>query len=263
MHDAWGISDHAFVKWFIVVATIVVVVAMAYRFIAFRGRRVVSADVDVDHVAFLAGGPRLAVYSALGELRIAGVLGVGPDHILTRTAPLPIGASALQRTVYDAAGAPASARLSGHPAVADMLARIRDDLERTGLLLSSEQRAGTRWFAYAELAVVAIGAIRVAVGLANGTPVGDLLRAFVLVGLFMLFLVAVPRRTRAGAAVLAELRRSYVHLAPPRKPSLDTDGAGAAATSIGLFGVRSLYVLDPVFAADVGAPRPVRIVNLC
>ena len=263
MHDAWGISDHAFVKWFIVAATFVVVLAMVNRFVAFRGRRADTADVDVDHVAFLAGGPRLAVYAALGELRLAGAIGVGRDHVLARTASLPIDASALARAVYDAAGAPTSARLSGHPAVSAMLARIRDDLERTGILLSSRLRAGARWFAYAELAVIAIGVARVAADLANGAPSGDILRSFVLVGLFMLFLLAVPRRTRAGAAVLAELRRSYVHLAPPRKPSLDTDGPGAAATSIGLFGVRSLYVLDPVFAADVGAPLPVRIVNLC
>ena len=68
MHDDWGISDQAFVKWFIVAATFVAVLAVVNRFVAFRGRRPVTADVDVDHVAFLAGGPRLAVYAALGEL---------------------------------------------------------------------------------------------------------------------------------------------------------------------------------------------------
>ncbi|BDX33620.1 hypothetical protein TUM20985_41670 [Mycobacterium antarcticum] len=274
MHDVWGVSDHAFVMWFVVAATFVATASMAYRLIAFRGRPAFSDDVDAHQAAFLAGGPHLAVYSALGELRRTGAVGVNPDRVLSQVAPLPMDATRLERAVYEATPGHTAVELPGQPAVSATLARICGGLEESGLLLSPSQRASTRWFLYALLVVLGIGVARVAAELIRGAPVGGLFSALVVIGVFVTFMVTVPRRTRAGTTVLAELRRRHAHLTPPR-PVIETgaaalltewrrrhppqkpplDAPGAAALAIGLFGTESLYAFDPVFASNVGAPR--------
>ena len=255
MHDTWGISGRTFEMWFVMSAVLLMAAAMTYRSIAFRGRRTSGDHVDAQQAAYLAGGPQLAVYSALGKLRGAGAVGVDRNRALTRTAPLPRDAAPLDWAVYEAtASGYTAARLPDHPAVSATLAQIRGSLEQAGLLLSPSQRERARLFVYAELILVAIGLARVAAGVANGRPVKDLLMSFLLVAVFLVFMASLPARTRAGTAVLGDLRRRYAHLAPAQKPAFQTYGPAAAAMGIGLFGLGSLYALDPGFASDTGAP---------
>lgn len=244
MHHAWGMSDLDFTRWFVVAATVVMVAAMAYRFIAFRGRPASNADLDGQYVAFLRGGPRLAVYSALGRLRSAEAVTVDDGGMLARTGPLPRDATRLEAAVYEAATDGHPARdVTQRPDVGAALERIRDDLLRNELLPSPRRLARVRWFRYALLAILGLGGVRIATTLIDGAAVGTLPGAFVLVGLFALLVAFPPTRTRAGSLLLVDARLRHRDHTP-----------GDPAMAIGVFGTPALYGLDPVFAAGIGAP---------
>ncbi|MCV7423506.1 TIGR04222 domain-containing membrane protein [Mycobacterium yunnanensis] len=276
MHGAWGISDHTFVNWYVVVAAIVAVTSMVYRYFAFRRFPGSSDAVDAYHAGFLTGGPQLAVYAALSELRRAGAVDATPNGVLSPAAPLPVNATRLGRAIYGATTSGVTAgELNRDPAVATSLTSIRSQLEEGGFLLTPTQRARARWFVYAQFLVVGMGMARVATDLVSGAPVGKVLSATVLIGLLTAFAVTVPKRTLAGRAVLSDLRRRHSDLAPPRRvvetgllgallthrrrrhpphePPLDTPAA--AAIAVALFGGESLYALDPTFASAIGVPR--------
>jgi uncharacterized protein (TIGR04222 family) len=258
MHHAWGISDADFTRWFVVAATVVMVAAMCYRFIAFRGRPAPEDDLDGEYVAFLRGGPQLAVYSALGALRSATAVNAESGGTLTRTGPAPNGATRLEKAVYEEAadGHPAQ-DLPGLPLVSAALERIRDDLVRTELLPAPSRLRRVRWFVYAQLVIVAVGAVRIATNLIDGAPLGTLASAFVLVGLFLLVMAPMPRRTRAGTHVLVGLRLRHPDLAPSQTSSpVSRD----VAMAIGVFGTDSMHASDPTFAASIGVPRRRRTV---
>ncbi|MEZ0054430.1 uncharacterized protein (TIGR04222 family) [Mycobacterium sp. MAA66] len=258
MHDTWGIPGPAFVGLFWTAAALVVVGAVSYRLIAFRGHAGLPDHIGPEHAAFLAGGPKLAVYASLGALRGAGAINVSDKRIFSGGRPLPRDATPLDYLTHEAtAGGYAAAQLPTHPQIKSRLAQIRDELERSGMLVSPAQRAGMRWLGGAGWALIVIGIARISAGVGTGKPVGNLSASTVMVAIMLLFLARTPLRTRAGNRALAQLRQQYAHLAPARAPAFTTYGPAAAAMGIGLFGIGSLYALDPTFAADAGLPRHV------
>lgn len=261
MHHSWGISDADFTRWFVIAATIVMVAAMCYRFVAFRGRPAQEDDLDGEYVAFLRGGPQWAVYSALGALRTTEAVDADSGGALVRTGPAPSRATRLEEAVYEAAGDRHPARdVPDLPVVGAALERIREDLMRTELLATPSRLRRVRWFVYAQLVIVAVGALRIVTNLVDGAPLGTLPGAFVLVALFLLIMAPTPTRTRAGTHALVGLRLRHPDLAPSQTSPSVTRGARDAAMAIGVFGADSVYALDPTFAASIGVPRRRRTV---
>lgn len=254
----WGVSGPTFLLWYLGAAGAVAVLATVHRRIVLGGPgNAATAMPAPQQAAYLNNGERLAGYTALAGLRAASAIGAGASRKLTQAGPLPAGATRLDAAVYQAAGRGLRAgALAGEPGVRAAMAQLRQELEAAGLLTTAGQRRAVRLWALAGAALTVLGVLRVIAGIDNGRPVGFLVASIVPVVILSLFLRGrAPTRTRAGAAVLADLRREHAYLAPANNPSYPTYGVAGAAMGVALYGTASLYLMDPAFAAGAAIQR--------
>ena len=103
--DTWGISGPTFLRYYLVAAALVVAVAVYHRVrLAAASNAAMTADpLGPQQVAYLNGGPRLAVHAALGGLRGSGAIGVRPDRRLTTIGAAPTGLTPLDQAIHWAA----------------------------------------------------------------------------------------------------------------------------------------------------------------
>jgi uncharacterized protein (TIGR04222 family) len=243
----------AFIWFYLGTAAVIVVVALLHR------RRVLDQppglrliEITPAQAAYLDSGERLAVYSSLAALRRVDAIAVTADRRLTTTGPLPPWASRLDEAVYAAAESGLSQQwLRADPAVLAAVADVKRGLERANLLLGREIRRSARRGSWLLLALVAVGAARLGIGLGRGAPVDYLWTALALVVIAYLVLIArIPRRSLAADAMLVQLRRGHRHLAPAAKPDLGTADPGLVAMAVALYGVSVMSTLDPEMAQE-------------
>jgi uncharacterized protein (TIGR04222 family) len=208
-------------------------------------------------VAFLNGGADLALTAALSAMHRAGTIGTAGRGVVVATARPDARADELERAVHHAATtAVPRRRLAAAGGVASALHRIEQRLVAAGLLLSAERRVRIRLVGGWVLVLAALGVVRIVAGIANGQPVLFLILLVVLLLVIGVLLVArVPRRTRAGDALLRRLAADHHLLAPSVRPDWEVYGPAGAALSIGVFGVSALWAADPAFATELAAQR--------
>ncbi|GFJ96352.1 TIGR04222 domain-containing membrane protein [Phytohabitans rumicis] len=245
---------------YLVLAIGTVVGVLVHRHRVLAGIPGVSANsLAAQEIAYLQGGPELAIYSALAALRCAGAVGTSPapDRFLVPTEALPAGASPLERAVYAAAGTSRrTGQLAADAGVAAELARLRERLEQMGLLPGVAAFGALRTGRRVLLAVLLLGVARLFAGIANDRPVGYLVVALVALAVVIVLLYRRrPRRTQAADHVLTVLRGGNTHLAPAQHPAWTLYGATGAATAVALFGTPALWAADPAFAAEADVRR--------
>ncbi|GIF77538.1 TIGR04222 domain-containing membrane protein [Asanoa siamensis] len=255
-----GIPLPAFVAGYLLLSVAAVVATARARAVIARGR---GGDhrLGPHQVAFLTGGPRLAVNASLAWLRRAGAIGVAPGGRIAAAGPLPAGATPLDGALHDAAGPGTRVRqLHVDPAVERALGGLRVALERDGLLLSRGRRWLHRAAALFLLPVVAVGGRRIAAGTRDDQPPDVLLLVLVVSTLCWLLvsLSRAPWRTAAGTAAVDRLLIRHQRLAPAQRPSYATHDAGTAAMGVALFGGPAMFRLDPAFAVatEAGVAQP-------
>lgn len=256
--DTWGISGPTFLTGYLLVALLILGGTLIHRRVLFAGRRPAKpTDLHPLQVAYLNGGGRLAVYTALGGLRCAGAVGTGPKGKLILAGPLPEQATPLDRAIHQAVSRNPKLRVLFHdPGVVAALAALHAELERVGLAVSRSARSAARVGPLLLLGLVALGVARLIAGISGGKPVGYLVLC--LIGLLpatLLLLARVPRHTRAARWLLRQLRRTHRHLAPIERPAYPTYGPLATAMGVAIFGPATLWVLDPVFATEARVDR--------
>jgi uncharacterized protein (TIGR04222 family) len=257
--DTWGISGSTFLAFYVVLAAAVwLASSRARRRLAAGGpdRPVTGLESRPHDVAYLNGGPDLAVYSALSAMKLNGTIrasGKGQVQTAARTSLT----DDLECAVAFTASAPTPRhRLRHHGVVSTALGQIEDRLIREGLLLSEEQSAAIRKTGLWMLAVAVFGLFRLLAGLANARPVGFLVIVLLVVGVVTVVeLVRAPRRSRAGERALAALRAQHHGLSPAMKPDWVAYGAGAAALGVGLYGTSALWASDPAFADELAVQK--------
>ncbi|MBB5115069.1 TIGR04222 domain-containing membrane protein [Micromonospora echinospora] len=255
--DTWGIPGPTFLRWYLLVAVVLVVGAIVYR------RRMLAGTPVTDHgalgpqqVAYLNGGDQLAVWAALGALRHASAVGVRPDRRLTTGGPLPAGATPLDQAVHYAASRGLRTRdLAADEWVRRAIDELRDGLVRRGLALDQERRRTLRRGALLIGFLLVIGIARAVFGLLNGRPTGWLLLSLVALGIAFMLLNRVPWRTRAATAALDDMRRRHAWLRPAASPAYATYGATDVALGVALFGTATLWTMDPGFAEQAEIQR--------
>ncbi|MBQ0906297.1 TIGR04222 domain-containing membrane protein [Micromonospora sp. U21] len=255
--DTWGIPGPTFLRLYLVATAVTVALAVFHRV------RLAAGSVDApagplgpQQVAYLNGGPRLAVHAALGGLRGSGAIGVGPDRRLVTTGPTPSGLTPLDQAIHWAAHQRARATdLPQDRRVREALDQLQAGLEQRGLLRSRAQYDTARRWAGFVFALLGLGVFRLVSGLFNDRPVGYLMLVLIPVLVAALLLRRVPRRTRAGRAALRDVRRQHTHLAPASSPAFATYGAAGAAMGVALYGTVSLWALDPGFAEQAEIQR--------
>lgn len=256
--DTWGISGPDFLAGYLALAVLVVVGSTLHRAWLFRGQHDTTAgQLGPQQIAYLVSGARTAIYSALAGLRSIGAVGANRDRGLRATGPLPFGATPLDQAVHHAAAQRRRTRdLPRDPRVVTALDQLRQGLVERGLVLDSNQRLAARFGPALLLLLLVVGVVRLIAGLRDDRPVGYLV--LVLLGLTVVLVVQavrVPHSTRAARAALRDLRRQYHYLTPANAPAYATYGPAGAAMGVALFGVATLWALDPGFAQSAELQR--------
>ncbi len=255
MGGTWGIGGPAFLVGYLLLAAVTWIVTV-------RRRRALADGPDrpAPHhphdLAFLNGGPDLAVTSALTSMHLTGTV-TSRRGDLVAAGRVGSRADALERAIHFVAAAPVRRRrLPLARPVRTALDAQEKRLVADGLLLAEPQRRAVRAVGWWTAAVAGLGLLRLLAEVADGRPVG--LLAFALAGVAALALVQLlhaPRRSRAGDRLLARLRRENAALAPDMRPDWVAYGPAAAATGIGLFGTGALWASDPALAAELALQR--------
>jgi uncharacterized protein (TIGR04222 family) len=258
--STWGISGPRFLLLYVVllVVTAVVVALARRRALAVPdGAAAVPARLDPYEVAFLNGGAGLVATTAVSNLLRGGLLANasrrrgGQIRLAPGAAP-GAGVHPVEWATYELVAARPNrplgdlqAALGRSPAVA----ALRERLRLGGLAPTPEQqvryRATGLWFA----PLLALGATRVAAGVANGRPVGFLVALLaVTVGVAAALCLRVPDATELGRRTLGRLR------AETRRPAV-----GASPAELGmataLFGAGVLWAADVETALALRVPR--------
>jgi uncharacterized protein (TIGR04222 family) len=222
-----------------------------------RGRS--TRTPQPDELAYLNGGPSMAVYSSLAGLRTAGAVSVGTSSELMVSGGLPPGATRLDHALHDAASRQASARqVRHHSVVVRALDEVRDGLIRAGWLLDDDQRTRARLGGWLMVGLAGLGVVRIVAGMSNDRPVGYLIALVVVSVAAAVGLLWVPRhaRTSAGRRVLRQARQAHRHLRPTEAPAWSTYGFTGAALGVALYGAPALWAGDPDLARRAGLNRP-------
>ncbi|WP_406071447.1 TIGR04222 domain-containing membrane protein [Micromonospora sp. NBC_01638] len=256
--DTWGIPGPTFLRYYLVAAAVVVAIAVYHRVRLALGSGAVAmaGPLGPQQVAYLNGGPQLAVHAALGGLRGSGAIGVKPDRRLTTIGATPVGLTPLDQAIHWAAHRHSRVRdLPQDERVRVALHQLRNGLEQRGLLTNDMQRRRARFWTTILFALLGLGVLRLISGLISGHPFGYLLLTLIPLLTATLVLRRAPLRTRAGRAALHGVRREHSHLAPASAPAYATYGAAGAAMGVALYGTASLWVLDPGFAEQAEIQR--------
>lgn len=256
--DTWGVDGPSFLLAYVVIAASVWIAGTLVRRSIADGRPHGPVGDLTGHphdVAYLNGGPELAVYSALASMHLEGT--IAPERGSVRAVGRQDRADGLEWAIHFTAAVPVDRkRLQFHRPVVDALAEIDARLVESGLLLSADQRRRVRGVGWWMVGVAGLGLLRLLAGVADAKPVG-----FLAVVLFVVAVVAVvqlsrtPRRTRLGDRTLAELQRQHHVLAPSMKPDWTTYGPAGAALGVGVFGMSALWASDPAFADEIAAQK--------
>jgi uncharacterized protein (TIGR04222 family) len=265
MTDTWGIPGTTFLWAFIAVAAVATIWTFARRAAVLKGTEQETGSgrdtLPPAHIAYLAEGPQRAIYASLALLRKANAIDVDEETgRFQRIGPLPAGAGNLDSAVLHAASQRLrDSQIRQDPAVRRALDQIRQDLERRGLLITTEQQNTVKRASLVMLALLVLGLVRLVAGMNNGSPVGYLLLTLLVLGV----LTVVARRklsgqTAAGRKYLADLKRTYHYLDWSPRPAYQTYDPVMIALGVGLFGTVVLLAADPVLAeqTDLGTAPP-------
>ncbi|WP_214407804.1 TIGR04222 domain-containing membrane protein [Pseudonocardia lacus] len=257
--DTWGISSGSFLAFYAVLAVVVLLVCRGARRSLADPRGQVGEPDTRRHphdLAFLNGGPPLAVYSALSAMNLRGTI-TSERGTVRAAGRLDPGPDELERSIHRAAASGVHRnRLITHHSVCTVLDASKQRLVKAGLLLSDEQRGRIRRVGLWMVAVALLGLLRVLAGMSNAQPVGLVTAMMVAVSVVAIFLLArAPSRAKAGDRLLARLRTEQHGLAPANRPDWAVYGPEGAALGIGIWGMSALWASDPVFADELALQR--------
>jgi uncharacterized protein (TIGR04222 family) len=204
-------------------------------------RNETDTNLDAYAVAFLNQGKVLAVNTAMTSLIDRKILEAEPSEgKISAKAPLPPESHPLEKAVYDAV-TPAGEKIAEvRRAARWALERISEQLKRKGLAVNDAQaRMVVGWPLMLAAIPPVLGAIKVAIGISRGRPVGYLAAACVVSAILALAGFARrPLRTRAGDALLRRLQSARTHLFRCSRHLLLEPAELAMA--MGLFGMAAL-----------------------
>ena len=258
--STWGISGPTFLVLYGLLAVMVGACWWLARqqVRASRGFSVHPGELSrrPQELAYLNGGPQLAIFAALSAMRLHGWVAVSAGRVQA-VGHLGPGATDLERAIHSVTAEPVHrAELPAFVPVGSVLQTTAERLVRAGLLVSDDARLRLRRIALWMAGVAVLGVFRLLAGISGGHPVGFLMLELlaVIVATVIMFR-AIPRRTRHGDQVLVELRSLQYDLDPANKPNWTVYGPAAAALGVGLFGVGALWASDPAMAAELEAQR--------
>ena len=208
MQQQWGIADVDFLRLYAVGLALALLVAFAARILV-RAPEATStpAQLDEDEAAYLRGGPRLTVETAIARLVDRGQLQVRSTGVLALTDAA--GTGPVDQTVVRAASRPDAGTVSSvidQVIRSEALSQLRDRLVRKGLLVETRRAVPRVRHALVPLCLLfAVGAARWVGGVGDGRLDVALTLALVITALMVRTLADIrPGPTFLGARLLAE-----------------------------------------------------------
>ncbi|WP_290062969.1 TIGR04222 domain-containing membrane protein, partial [Amycolatopsis solani] len=201
MDDPWGISGPDFVVLYIALLGAVLLIRRVVSGVASRRAQRVDdgrpvAPPTVYQLAFLAGGPDRAVDAAIAALVDRGQLRVNSYKQVSQAGARP--SEPLEQAVYDVAQLKTTAAIRARVRGSAVMRALETGLDQQGLLASAAAERQARTFGlFLQLAVLALGLVRLVNGLSLGRPVGVLV--FLVLLAAVLAIVAAVRRSKTGA----------------------------------------------------------------
>lgn len=243
--EPWGLSGPEFLQLYWIGLALAVLVSIVVRVRVRAGHNTQPArSLDMDELAYLAGGPRRVVETSIARLLTAGELRT------SRRGTVQVTSTTQSLNAVDRAVITDSQRYTNRtvnlmiPAVAKegVVTGIGRRLEDMGLLVNPDVvKSAVRKGSVALWVLLAIGIARWVNGIAIGAAVGWLTLQLVLTGLLILLLTRRGKnvmRTRKGNDVLAAARTSNSSKA--RAGTLDEVMYTGAAGAV-LFGGLVVY----------------------
>jgi uncharacterized protein (TIGR04222 family) len=202
-------------------------------------------DLDGYAAAFLNGGKMLTVNTAIANLVRQKAVQVGRNRLFSLESK-PEFSHELEKHVYAAAYGPDGNSIANvRSSAKTQVTKIVEQLHSLGLVLTNAQaRKAILLPLMLVLAAIAIGIIKIVIGLDRGKPVGFLVAlCFFAFILSLIALARPPRRTRLGDAVLRKLQEGHTGTRYLGR-NVSTVPAAEFATFIGLFGMTALAGTD-------------------
>lgn len=237
--NPFDMTGPEFLQFYMYTGLLVVVVAAALRWQAKGGTRA-NADVELCpyEIAYLRESPTLALRAAVANLISKKALELDANAAVTRTG-VASHAHPLEEAILLQTASPVTLRTLERR-VSPNLDRIRARLEELGLLVGSPQRNLARVGELMIWGTVAVGVIKIVVGISRGKAVAFLVLLVIAMVALRFLINATLRlhRTRAGERAIARMqakyRRESVRDAAQIGPSADAHPAGFA------------YAYDPI-----------------
>ncbi len=240
--NVFNLSGPEFLKFYLFLVVFSFIAALISRWLL----RAPGGDMshlvpglDPFEAAYLAGGPRMVVHTAIAALVHGNALKLkSASQTFSIANPLAGRPHQIERAVYHLVEY-GTTSLSGIRESATVItAHIRDKLLGANLVLSTGKAITARIApAMLMLATLAVGIAKIEIGVSRNRPVGYLVFICVVVGAATLIMSLIRvRNTRAGSAVMGRLRdrnaalRTAVGTAPERVGHEDL------ALAIALFG---------------------------
>ncbi|SER31448.1 TIGR04222 domain-containing protein [Lentzea xinjiangensis] len=257
MQRPWGLSGPEFLQLYWIGLALAVLVAIVVRVRARAGHSAQPVrSLDMDELAFLAGGPRRVVETSIARLLTAGELRT------SRRGTVQVTSTAHSPNPVDRAVIADGQRYTNRtvslmiPALAadEAVTAIGRRLEDMGLVVNPDvAKSALRKGSLALWVLLAIGVSRWVNGIAIGAAIGWLSVQLVLTGalIFLLMRRGKHIRTGKGNRVLDEARGSRGRSAAP------DEAAYAGAAGLVLFGGLAVYpdlaVRSSLLASSPGA----------
>ncbi len=242
MQRPWGLSGPEFLQLYWIGLALAVLVAIVVRVRVRAGHSTQPVrSLDMDELAYLAGGPRRVVETAIARLLTSGELRT------SRRGTVQVTSTTQSLNPVDRAVVTDSQRYTNRtvnlmiPAVAkdDAVIAIGRRLEEMGLVVHPDvAKAALRKGSMALWVLLAIGVARLVNGLALGTAVGWLTFQILLTGVLIFLLTRRSKhvRTSKGNSVLAAART-----ANSSRTATSDDALYAGAAGLVLFGGLAVY----------------------
>jgi uncharacterized protein (TIGR04222 family) len=255
--DTWGISSRAFIGAYVIAALVLTAVTLFVRW-RLRAGHGLERELDTCEVAYLVGGPRRTIATAVAGLHADGAIAAADGELRVSGSPR-LMRTPLDHAVYDAIqrGVATTAwRLRTSDDVRRAVDEVRDRLARDDLAVGPVHRAQARLAVLPLAILLPVGIARLVAGLQDERPVGYLLVILVVLAFVALVLSRrPPRALRSGTAAVKAVRSRSGHLDPSMSPAWTTYGATGAALGVALFGTDALLSIDPDFG-DAAALHP-------
>ncbi|GGU68354.1 TIGR04222 domain-containing membrane protein [Lentzea flava] len=258
MQRPWGLSGPEFLQlyWIGLALAVLVAIIVRVRVRAGHGTQPVRS-LDMDELAYLAGGPRRVVETSIARLLTSGELRTsrrGTVQVTTTTSSV----NPVDRAVISD-----SQRYTNRtvklmiPAVSSdsVVLAIGRRLEEMGLVVNPDvAKSALRKGSIALWVLLAIGVVRWINGLAIGAPVGWLTLQLLITGVLLFLLTRRGKhvRTSKGNRVLDEARTTS-----SRRAATSDEALYAGAAGLVLFGGLAVYpdltVRSSLLASSAGS----------